>query len=283
MRKILFLLCIPTILYPLYEAAYHDAQSQRHKIGLCVMATGKYIYFVQPLFDSMQKYFLRDHDVYMFVLTDQPVPSHPRIIRLHQKRLGWPYDTMLRFHAYYKYREVLSAMDYLYASDVDMLFVNCVGNEILGDLVATISPGFYRTGRKEDYERDTRSRAAVAPGMGTHYFAGGFWGGKTENFLHACATCAQRIAHDLGNGVIAKYHDESHWNRYCIDHAPTVVLTPEYCAPESRIWYTVDGVTYVSAACLPDRVEYQSIEGPVCYLKRLVALDKDHKSWQTAT
>jgi histo-blood group ABO system transferase len=190
---------------------------------------------------------------------------------------------MLRFHVYYKYKTILAGMDYLYASDVDMLFVNDVGDEIIGDLVATISPGFYRTGRSEDYERNEKSLACVPAGYGKHYFAGGFWGGRKDNFLTACLTCALRIAKDLGAGVIAKYHDESHWNHYCMKTPPTVVLTPEYCAPESRVWYTIDGIQFECAACKPDRVEYTSVDGAVSYPKRLVALDKDHKLWQTAT
>jgi histo-blood group ABO system transferase len=281
-KLLLLLLAIPTIACAMFQAPYQQPKTKRLKIGLCVMATGRYIAFAKPLFESMQKYFLPEHDVYLFLFTDQPVPDHPRIIRLFQKRLGWPYDTMLRFHSYYKYRAMLDNMDYLYASDVDMLFVNPVGPEILGDLVATISPGFYRTGRKEDYERSPSSLACVAAGEGTHYFAGGFWGGKTSCFIDACLACAVSIATDLSHGVIAKYHDESHWNRYCIQNPPTVILTPEYCSPDCQIWYTVDGTTLISAPCPPDYVEYTSIDGHVRYTKRLVALDKDHKKWQLA-
>ena len=277
---LLFLLLF-TMANASYETPYQCDAKQRLKVGLCVMATGRYVEFVKPLFDSMQQYFLPDHDVYLFVFTDQPVPDHPKIIRMYQQRLGWPYDTMLRFNAYYKYRNVLNTMDYLYASDVDMLFVNLVDNEILGDLVATISPGFYKTGRKEDYDRNPKSLAHVEQGQGTYYFAGGFWGGKTERFLEASYTCGLRIAKDLTNAVIAKYHDESHWNHYCIENPPTVVLTPEYCSPDSRIWYTIDGVRFITALCPNDKVEYTSIEGHVCYTKRLVALDKDHRVWQT--
>lgn len=52
---------------------------------------------------------------------------------------------------------------------------------------------------------------------------------------------------------MAVWHDESHWNRYCIDHKPTTILSPSYCYPES--WN------------LP-------------YKKRLLALDKDHIAYR---
>ena len=32
-------------------------------------------------------------------------------------------------------------------------------------------------------------------------------------------------------GITAVWHDESHWNRYLIDHPPTVELSPAYMSP----------------------------------------------------
>jgi hypothetical protein len=36
-------------------------------------------------------------------------------------------------------------------------------------------------------------------------------------------------------GIVARWHDESHWNRYLIDHPPSLVLSPSYCCyPDGR-------------------------------------------------
>jgi histo-blood group ABO system transferase len=43
----------------------------------------------------------------------------------------------------------------------------------------------------------------------------------------------EAIDDDLRRGVVAAWHDESHWNRYLVDHPADVVLPPEYCCPES--------------------------------------------------
>ena len=41
----------------------------KKKIGLLVIATGKYDMFVPPLFKSVKKHFMNNHDVTVFVFT----------------------------------------------------------------------------------------------------------------------------------------------------------------------------------------------------------------------
>lgn len=199
-------------------------------VGLLIMATGKYIQFVDPLIRSAEKHFCKNHNVTYFIFTDAPRKSAGNIVYVYQQRLGWPYDTMMRYHAYLAHEELLRTQDYLFATDADMLFVDKVGDEILGDLVATIHPGY--VGRRGTYETDPKSLACVRDNEGEHYFAGGFYGGNTEEFLQILKVNTQNINDDLSRGIIAIWHDESHWNRYCIDHKPTVVLSPSYCYPE---------------------------------------------------
>lgn len=68
----------------------------------------------------------------------------------------------------------------------------------------------------------------IHPWEGTGYYAGGFFGGLYENFVAACKQTAEAIETDLANYApyIALWHDESHMNRYFIDHPPSVRLTP---------------------------------------------------------
>ncbi len=105
-------------------------------------------------------------------------------------------------------------MDYLFACDADMLFVDYVGDEIMGDLVATQHPGF--TKKRGTYEYRQDSTAYVAPDEGECYFAGGFYGGKKEAFLTMMRGLVNNIQIDLDNDLIAVWHDESHLNRYFI-------------------------------------------------------------------
>lgn len=220
---------------------------KKYKIGLLVVATGRYINFVEPLINSANKYFLKNHDVTYFIFTDGQPPKAGNIIKIPQNRLGWPYDTMMRYEMYYLAKSKIENMDYLFATDADMLFVDEVGDEILSDRVATQHPGF--VGKLGTYETNKNSTAYVDIQNAKYYFAGGFNGGKTEEFLKLALNITKNVYFDLSKNIIAVWHDESHLNKYYIDNKPTLILSPSYCYPES--WN------------LP-------------YHKRLLALDKNH-------
>jgi histo-blood group ABO system transferase len=241
------------------------------RIGLIVVATARYTRFVPDLLASVRRHFLRDAAVTVFVCTDRPDEIPADAVPLPVEHRPWPYATLLRYHHVTRHAARLAECDYLFQCDADMRFVADAGSEVLPgggrDLVGVEHPGFcwrpsrwtrllrragfhVRRGRgpRGSYETDPRSLACVGPKEGTVYFAGGFTGGTASAYLRMARTLAERIDRDLERGVIAVWHDESHLNRYFIDHPPQM-LDPRYCYPES--WD------------LP-------------FVKILVALDKDH-------
>lgn len=217
----------------LFLSFFLEASAQEREpknVGLLIVATGKYIDFVYPLIQSARNHFCQNHHVTYFVFTDQEMETAEDVVPIYQCRLGWPYDTMMRYQVYFANWERLKGMDYLFACDADMLFEGEVGDEILGKRVATLHPGFL--GKRGSYETNRRSKAYVSRKEGSYYFAGGFYGGDKESFFHILKTNIDRIEDDLRRGIIAVWHDESHWNRYCIDFPPTVILSPAYCFAE---------------------------------------------------
>jgi len=218
-----------------------------YNVGLCVMATGRYDTYAQKMIDSARTYFCQGHNVTFFVFTDGCITKSEDVTKVHQDRLGWPYDTLQRFHVYYQNKDLFQNMDYLFAIDADMLFVAPVGDEILGDRVATQHPGF--VGKRGTYETNSLSRACIRTDEGQQYFAGGFYGGSREEFIHLLHVTKEQIDADLALGFIAIWHDESHLNRFFIDHPPTRILNPSYCYPED--W-------------------------PLPYPQKLLALNKNH-------
>jgi histo-blood group ABO system transferase len=183
-----------------------------------------------------------------FVFTDREIEKAPDVVRVQQARLGWPYDTLKRFEVYEQNKALFTKLDYIFASDADMLFVADVNEEILGDRVGTQHPGF--VGKRGSYEERPFSTAYVKPSERKIYFAGGFYGGKREEMIKLWQRNIANINKDLKrNGFVAVWHDESHLNRDFATFPPTVILSPAYCYPES--WD------------LP-------------YPKKLLALDKNH-------
>jgi histo-blood group ABO system transferase len=209
-----------------------DLSQHKNQVGLLVVATGKYVQFVQPLIDSAERFFLPDCKKTYFIFTDhiERVSKADNVVPVFQKRLGWPYDTMMRCHMYVQHQELYNDLDYMFACDADMRFVDTVGDEILSDIVATQHPGF--VGRRGSYETNQNSLAYVAPDEGGCYFAGGFYGGLRQEFIILNQTLYERIKIDLDKGIMPVWHDESHLNRYFIEVKPTKILSPSYCYPE---------------------------------------------------
>lgn len=230
-----------------------------YNVGLLIVATGKYIQFVEPFIKSAERYFCTNHQVTYFVFTDGEFPSTPHKVRIEQKKLGWPYDTMMRITMYYTHRDTLQDMDYLFAADADMLFVDDVGDEILSERVATQHPGY--VGRRGTYEMRQQSTAYVAPHEGTCYFAGGFHGGSREEFLKMVRMLTENIYKDLAHNIIAIWHDESHINRYFITNPPTKILSPSYCMPGSDLLVEQWGLC--------------------AYPQKLLAIVKNHKEYRS--
>jgi len=218
------------------------------KIGLLLIATGKYDRFVGPLVESARKYFMKNHEVTYFLFTDSDkFNNEDNVISTPKTHEPFPAPTLKRYETFYNYRHELIKMDYLFYSDVDMLFVDEVGDEILSERVGTIHPGY--VGGRGTPETRKESLACVYEHEKMNYYAGGFNGGTAKNFLDMCEKLNNNIQKDLEKGIIAIWHDESHMNRYFIDNPPTKSLSPSYCYPES--W------------TLP-------------YKKKLLALDKNH-------
>jgi histo-blood group ABO system transferase len=220
-------------------------QKTKKNIGLCIVATGKYIDFVRALLDSAEQYFCPKHSKTYFIFTDstshnlKETPYKDNVIIVPQKRLGWPYDTLMRAAMYHEHRHLFADTDYMFATDADMLFVGYEGDEILQERIGTQHPGFEKNkplwGSEPPYDRNPLSLAYIPYDQGIYYFAGGFYGGSTAEFINMISVFTKNILTDLEEqNYIAIWHDESHLNRYFVTHPPTV-LDRSYCYPENGI------------------------------------------------
>ena len=220
------------------------------KVGLLVIATNKYTRFLQPLITSADEHFLKNHEVTYFVFTNKDVElfAERNVVKINVEHKDWPWMTLGRYKIFNESRKELSKMDYLFYSDSDMKFVSEVGDEIISERVATQHPGFY--GSKGTPETNPNSLAYIDPNDQNQYFAGGFNGGTSEEYLKMAKKLADNIDIDFKNGIIAKWHDESHMNRYFFDNTPTKILNPSYCYGESM---------------------------NIPFDKKLIALDKNHE------
>lgn len=215
------------------------------RIGILYICTGKYDIFWKDFYLSAERYlFAKDSNVIRkyYVFTDNKSlfgeEENKHIHRIYQANLGWPDNTLKRFHIFLSIKEqLIQETDYVFFCNANLIFKQPVGDEILppidsNKLVGTLHPGFFNKSNTEfTYERSPLSTAYIAEKEGNHYYAGGFSGGKTEEYMQLCETIKNRVDQDTHNKLIAVWHDESHINRYFLDNPP-YTLSPAYLYPE---------------------------------------------------
>lgn len=162
--------------------------------------------------------------------------------------IEWPFPTLLRYNLFLQQEESLKEYDYIFYCDIDMRFVNIVGDEILGNGLTAAQHPMYAL-RKEynpPYEPNKESEAYIPrpgrvivengkPRFIPLYYAGGFQGGKTDLWISAMKEMAKMTDKDLTKNYIPIWNDESIWNKYLFLNPPSVILTPSYIYPDSLI------------------------------------------------
>ncbi|XP_030623871.1 globoside alpha-1,3-N-acetylgalactosaminyltransferase 1-like [Chanos chanos] len=229
-------------------SVWRRAEFSHHafRVGLVVLAVGRYVHYLQGLLSSAELNFLPEVAVTYYILTDSPrqldpppslgpmrklrvipVAEMPGLKRLALRRM----DLLAKFIK----EQVQWEVDYVYCMDVDQTFTGPVETEILGKLVATLHPGFYNKPRQTfPYETDKESAAFVFEGEGDYYYTSEFYGGLCKRVLALVQSCSQLILKDEERGIHARILEESYLNRYLINNRPTCVLSPEYSWWESQ-------------------------------------------------
>jgi hypothetical protein len=255
---------------------------KKAKVAFCsVVLNPPYWEYTKDLIDGARQFFLPGHDVDFFIWSDIPKEKsdmeklrdkfkaqdpnwddklfmeqlttlselvHTSTTVTETEGVSWPYPTLMRYHLYLQQEEKLKEYDYVFHCDVDMKFVNVVGDEILGNGLTAAQHPMYAL-RKEywpPYEPNEKSEAFIKrPGKVINdngkprfmplYYAGGFQGGKSADWIKAMRTMKKMIDTDMTNNYIPIWNEESIWNKYLSENTPDVVLTPSYIYPDSLI------------------------------------------------
>lgn len=211
------------------------------RIGILLVCTGRYITFFDQLYKSIDKYFLKDHEKKYFLFTDSNRDFHHDITTIPIERKGFPGDTYYRYHYFLKIKEqMLKETDIVIYMDIDSRVVHEITDVILPTddfpLMATLHPGYYKIKNREygTPETNKASTAYIDPSAKrVGYVCGGIQGGKTKQFLEAAENIKHNIDIDDNKQVLAKYHDESHWNCYYVNNQEKYkLLSPSYMFPE---------------------------------------------------
>lgn len=204
-------------------------------VGVIVIATGRYRRFLPQLVESAESHVSGLQRIYALVDDDHSKRLSPHITTLHWDHTPWPLPTLLRYKAITQHAEAMTDVDCLVYVDVDMKFVAPFELPSLSGVFAVQHPGYVDSPRDQlPFERDPLSRAFVPFGSDEIYVCGGVQGGDTRRYLEACAEMARWIDGERASDRMPIWHDESIWNRWCIEHPPELVLPANYCWPAHR-------------------------------------------------
>jgi len=240
-------------------------------VSVLTVATNGYLSHWSSLLNSIEANFFIEQEVVMHVFTDdissaeaiKPETDRIRIMAHKVPNWAWPDATLLRFRAISDYATSIEGEITCWL-DADMLVVRPTGAELnpkrwKSGLAFVRHPGFWRPTRKDvtsvwlrhprvvpndllwwvrgrpplgAWEDNPRSRAFVERSRQSAYVCGGAWFGETPSILQMADVLAQRTDEDLANGLVAKWHDESHLNWY-LAHNEATLLGPSYCFEDS--------------------------------------------------
>lgn len=210
-----------------------------NKVAILYVCTGKYIVFWDLFYKSYEEYFLPNSEKEYFVFTDADSSFAANLKNVHviyQKQQPWPYPTLLRYHMFQKISNQLKEFDYTFFMNSNCQCVATVSEEEFlpkKGLLVVSHPGFFdKTNDEFTYDRNEKSTAYIPYGTGEVYVCGGVNGGRSEAFAELIDTIVTNVDRDNDNHIIAKWHDESHINRYIVGRNDYTLLSPSYCYPE---------------------------------------------------
>jgi len=207
------------------------------EISILTICTGKYTIFFENFYKSCENFFLKDVKKTYYVFTDGDLPEINNVIKINQKKLGWPYDTMMRFKMFNSISD-LNNSDYTFFFNINMLFVDYIGSEVLPTeendyLVGVNHPGYFdKPNYLFPYERNPKSSFYIPYQFGKFYYQGCFNGGRTIDFMNMSKILEEKIDIDLSNNIIPIWHDESALNWFYEKKNP-LLMSSSYAYPES--------------------------------------------------
>ena len=205
-------------------------------IGILFISTGIYNQFWNGFYESVQKYFCPNSKKKYYVFTDDlsfKNSEYPDDVSVHYiEDKGWVANVLRRSDLFVSIRDELLHNDYIFNLNSNFRPITFIQeSEVIAasenDWLSALCFDFYsyRSPDTFAYDRNPESKAYIAYGDGKYYFQGGFYGGRTLDFLELSQWIKQQTEDDIAKSVIPLCHDESYLNRYLIDRNPLVLGT----------------------------------------------------------
>lgn len=211
-------------------------------IGILYICTGPYYLFWEDFYKSFEEKFLPGFAKKYYVFTDAPKifgETNSNVYKYNLQPQPWPLITLLRFSTFLTIEDELRKCDYLMFSNANIVCDELIteaeflpSKEKKQNIFVTAHPGYYKKSiLRFPYDRNKKSLAYIPWNCGEDYVIGAMFGGTSEAFIKMSNILKARIEEDLKRNIIAKWHDESHLNRYIVGRNDVKILSPSYCYP----------------------------------------------------
>lgn len=213
------------------------------KIAVMYICTGKYEKFWDEFYRTSEEFFYPGVAKHYFVFTESfriMEQEHDNVSYIYQKKSGWPYDTLLRFHWFAMVQDQIEPFDFCYYCNANSVFVRTVTPEVI-PFPTQDKPLILwcHTAHYDDYisncittEQNPESTAFIGPDVPCRQHGGGFFGGTRQAFLKMTLDLRNNIQEDLNKGIIAVWHDQSHIIKYGAEHPYLEVAKDLICQEE---------------------------------------------------
>jgi histo-blood group ABO system transferase len=209
------------------------------KILLNIIATNKYISFLDVICPTIGSNFFKNSEITVLVHTNSELPeglekyNKIKFIKNPIEHENWPLTTLKRFHYFLSCEEILREHDYCFYIDADSQFIGEMEENILPEVgtIGTIHPCLFSGNGTPD--RNPNSQAYIPYGANNRYFCGGFFGASALEFIKMSHQIMENIDQDLKNGVMAIWHDESHLNKWFFLNPPNLILDNPFAIAEN--------------------------------------------------
>jgi hypothetical protein len=225
--------------------------------GICSIATNGYDQYLVDCIESFVQVENSSYLVNWYIFSDVSEDLKRKLTNFEKvvfhffqiPSYGWPDATLLRYSIYGEYLDSLDS-DFLMHLDADMLFLPSFRfPEIDSDCMYFVRhPGYASsswqlnepiqllkrikryvvTGGDGSWETRKESRAYLNRRRRRTYFCGGIWFGRKKAFSSFVIESGEAVLDDLSRKIVAKWHDESHLNRFAAFNK-VEVLGPQYC------------------------------------------------------
>ncbi len=204
----------------------HKQVQDCESLAIVTIGTSRYVEYFPKFYESLKRSFLPNTKKHFFMFTDRVdypyFKGKEDVTPVKIEHGNTTLITLFRFKFVYSIKDKLSKFSHVLYIDSDSFATDVLTTEAdffchEKPLFAVAHPGFLNA--KHQVERNPLSTAALPEGVDLDvYRQCSFWGGKSGELLEMCGKIDENIMIDMSNKIIAMWLDESHLNKYFLDH-----------------------------------------------------------------